>query len=64
MTTDSGDTMPENGAGAEDQPASERVETTGSAQSPYDIGLLADEEETGPKPLDTELQQEQAKGEA
>lgn len=64
MTTDSGDGTTRSGTGAEDEPASERVETTSSPQSPYDIGLAAGEEETGPKPLDTDLEDKQVEGEA
>ena len=54
MTTDSGDATT-SGAGTEDESAS-------SPQSPYDIGLAADEDETGPKPLDTDLEDEQVEG--
>ncbi len=55
MTTNSGD--------AERTP----VETGGTA-SPYEIGLATDDargtDETGPKPLDTELEDEQVEGDA
>ena len=64
MTTDSGDATTGSGAGAEDRPASARVETTSSPRSPYDIGLVGGEDETGPKPLDTDLQEKQLKDEA
>ena len=64
MTTDSGDTTPDGRPGGHDQPSSEQVETTGGAQSPYDIGLAADDDETGPKPLDTELERKQIEDEA
>ena len=59
MTTDSGDATTSRRAGAEPEPA----DTTSGAQSPYDIGLAADEDETGPKPLDTDLEDEQVRGE-
>ena len=63
MTSDSGDIPTRSGAGAAQEPASERVEETSSdaPSSPYDIGLAADEDETGPKRLDTDLEDEQVK---
>ena len=64
MTTDSGDATTRGAAGAEHEPASTRADTTDAPQSPYDIGLAANEEETGPKPLDTDLEDEQVRGEA
>lgn len=60
MTTDSAEPTPvsgehHHGTGPEDG---------SDMKSPYDIGLLADEEETGPKPVDPELEEEQLRGEA
>jgi hypothetical protein len=64
MTTDSEDATTRSGAGAEHEPASTPADTTSSPQSPYDIGLAADEDETGPKPLDTDLEDKQVEREA
>ena len=59
MSTDSGDTT--SVGRADDEPESVKVSTdsTDDAQSPYDIGLAADEDETGPKPLRPELDDEE-----
>ena len=59
MSSDSGDAAT---TGAGHEPASTKADTTSDASSPYDIGLVLDEEETGPKPLDTDLEDEQVQG--
>lgn len=61
MTTDSGEPTPVSGEHHHDSGADG---TSSDMKSPYDIGLLADEEETGPKPVDTELEKKQIRGEA
>lgn len=61
MTTDSGDAAT---TGAAHEPTGTRADTADDASSPYDIGLAADEEETGPKPLDTDLEDEQVRGDS
>lgn len=61
MTTDSGDTTPVSG---EHQHGTGADGTSSDMKSPYDIGLAADEEETGPKPTDPELEKKQIRGEA
>ena len=62
MSTDSGDTT---GVVRPDDAESVKVTTdaTDSPQSPYDIGLAAHEDETGPKPLRPELEDEQIRDE-
>ena len=64
MSTDSEDTSRVGRAG--DEPESVKVttdttDTTDGPQSPYDIGLAASEDETGPKPLRPELEDEQVR---
>lgn len=63
MSTDSGDTARTSRAGEEPESVKVTPDATDSAQSPYDIGLAADEDETGPKPLRPELEDEQIRDE-
>ncbi len=66
MTTNSGDATTTGGAGAVDESGSVPVDTPSSSESPYDIGLVTDgdADETGPEPLDTDLEDKQVRGEA
>ena len=66
MSTDSGDTARTGRPGDEVESVKVTTDATDqkdTAQSPYDIGLLADEDETGPKPLRPELDEQQIRDE-
>jgi hypothetical protein len=69
MSTDSGDTARTSRPGDEAESVkvttdtADAADTTDTAQSPYDIGVMADEDETGPKPLRTDLEDEQVRDE-
>ena len=63
MTTNSGDATTGSDSGATDRSGSAPVDTP-SSSGPYDVGLVTDADETAPKPLDADLEDEQVRGDA